>query len=129
MIWFRIGMLAPFLSLAFFAAEVSGAIALPQEMELPLPSEVETGTNSPITPASSRTAPTAMINRRSVTIRPFVRGLRLKGDNRCIAGLNRSAVGSLTQPFSAMSVSTANIVRVGTPVAPLGVYPHGPPVL
>ena len=46
-------------------------------MELPLPSEVETGTNSPITPASSRTAPTAMINRRSVTIRPFVRGLRL----------------------------------------------------
>lgn len=62
-------MLAPFLSLAFFAAEVSGAIALPQEMELPLPSGVETGTNSPITPASSRTAPTAMINRRTVTIR------------------------------------------------------------
>jgi hypothetical protein len=69
-------MLAPFFSLAFFAAEVSGAIAFPHEMELPLPSEVETGTNSPMTPAIRSTAPTAMINRRSVTISPFAVAFR-----------------------------------------------------
>src|ERR1700719_4184391 len=129
MIWFRIGMLAPFLSLALRAAEESGAIALPQEMELPLPSEVETGTNSPITPASNRTAPTAMIKRRTVTIRPFVRGFRLKGGLPLDRRVKPFGRRPLSQPFSAMSVSTANIVRVGTPVAPLGVYPHGPPVL
>jgi len=61
-------MFAQFLSLAFFAAEESGAIAFPQEMELPLPSDTDTGTSSPITPASKSTAPTAMINRRAVTI-------------------------------------------------------------
>jgi len=121
-------MLAPFLSLAFFAAEESGAIALPQETELLLPSEIETGTNSPITPAINSTAPTAMTNRRAVTI-------CLPGNNRPVGGypLNRPAkpTGRAPggQPFSAMSVSTANIVRVGTPVAPLGVYPHGLAVL
>ncbi len=32
-------------------------------------------------------------------------------------------------PLLTMSSSTANMVRVGTPVAPLGVHPHGLPVL
>ena len=61
-------MFAPFSSLAFFAAEVSGAIAFPHEMEWPLLSDTDTGTSSPMTPASKSTAPTAMINRRAVTV-------------------------------------------------------------
>ena len=64
----RIGMSAPFFSLAVFAAEVSGAIAFPHATDVPLLSDTDTGTSSPMTPASKSTAPTAMISRRAVTI-------------------------------------------------------------
>ena len=62
-------MLAPFLSLAFRALDKSMAIPFPHETELPLPSDMDTGTNNPMMPASKSTAPTAMTNRRTVTIR------------------------------------------------------------
>ncbi|OBF87161.1 hypothetical protein A5791_19650 [Mycobacterium sp. 852002-51163_SCH5372311] len=61
-------MLAPFLSLAFLAAERSEAIPLPHATEPPLPSDTDTGTRSPITPASNSKAPTAMITRRAVIV-------------------------------------------------------------
>lgn len=64
-------MLAPFLSLAFLADDKSAAIPFPQETEPPSLFDTVTGTNSPITPATKSTALTAMINRRTVTIRPF----------------------------------------------------------
>jgi len=67
-IWLRIGMFAPFFSFAFLAAERSEAIAFPHATEPPLPSETDTGIRSPITPASNSTTPTAMINRRVLTI-------------------------------------------------------------
>jgi hypothetical protein len=40
-------MFAPFWSLAFFAAEVSGAIAFPHEMEWPLLSDTDTRYQQP----------------------------------------------------------------------------------
>jgi hypothetical protein len=83
-------MFAPFLSLAFRAAEESGAIAFPQEMEVPLLSDTDTGTSSPMTPASKSKAPTTMINRRAVTV-----SLPSNTDPwqviRCIAQLNPAA--------------------------------------
>jgi hypothetical protein len=54
---------------------------------LPLPSEIDTGTNSPITPASKSTAPTAMINRRAVTIGLPSNSNRWEG-SRCTRRLN-----------------------------------------
>jgi hypothetical protein len=85
-------MFAPFLSLAFLAAEESGAIAFPHEMEVPLLSDTDTGTSSPMTPASKSKAPTAMINRRAVTV-----CLPSNTDPwqviRCIAWLNPAAGG------------------------------------
>jgi hypothetical protein len=64
-------MLATLLLFALLAADRSVATALPQPIEWPLPSEMDTGANSPITPASKSTAPTPRINRRTVTISPF----------------------------------------------------------
>src|SRR5947209_11168107 len=63
-------MFATLLSLAFRAADRSVATAFPQPMLWPLPSETETGANSPIRPATKSAAPTAMIKRRTVTIPP-----------------------------------------------------------
>ncbi|BBC66492.1 hypothetical protein MMRN_33880 [Mycobacterium marinum] len=64
-------MLAPLLSLAFPAADGSAASPLPQDTEPPSPLDAVTGTNSPIAPATKSTAATAMINRRTVTVRPW----------------------------------------------------------
>jgi hypothetical protein len=61
-------MLAPFLSLALLALDKSMAIPFPHDTELPLPSDTDTGTSNPMMPASKSTAPTAMINRRTVTV-------------------------------------------------------------
>ena len=61
-------MFAPFWLFALFAAERSVAIPFPQATEPPLLSDTDIGASSPITPASNSTAPTAMINRRVVTI-------------------------------------------------------------
>src|SRR3954454_16285144 len=64
-------MLATLLSLACLAPVRSLAIPLPQLTVPPLLFDTWTGTSSPITPASRRTTPTAIINRRTVMIRPF----------------------------------------------------------
>jgi hypothetical protein len=56
------------LSLAARALEESAATALPQPMLWPSLSEMDTGTRSPITPASRSTAPINKINRLIVTL-------------------------------------------------------------
>src|SRR5882757_9057471 len=56
-----------FLSFAAWALEVSAATAFPQPMLAPSLLEMETGANSPITPATSSTAPTNRTTRRTVT--------------------------------------------------------------
>lgn len=67
-------MFATLVLLALLAADRSVATALPQPMEWPLPSEIETGAKRPITPAIKSTAPTPMINHRTLTMPPFVVG-------------------------------------------------------
>ncbi len=64
-------MFATLLLFAFLAAERSVATAFPHPMEWPLPSEIDTGANRPITPANKSTAPTTRINRRAVMMSPF----------------------------------------------------------
>jgi hypothetical protein len=54
--------------LALRALDKSRAIPFPHETDVPLLSDTDTGTSNPMTPASKSTAPTAMINRRTVTV-------------------------------------------------------------
>ena len=68
-IWLTTGMSATTcLSLAACALEESAATALPQPTLWPSLSEMDTGTRSPITPASRNTAPINRINRLIVTL-------------------------------------------------------------
>lgn len=77
MISLRIGILAPLRSLAARAAERSVANPFPQDTVPPLLLDTWTGTSKPMTPATKSTALTAMINRRTVTFRPFPRRILL----------------------------------------------------
>ncbi|EUA28036.1 hypothetical protein I552_10137 [Mycobacterium xenopi 3993] len=54
-----------------FASCRFDAIALPHPMDPPPSCETDTGTNSPMTPATRSTAPTNRINRRTVTLAPL----------------------------------------------------------
>jgi hypothetical protein len=101
-IWLRIGMLATDLLFASRALDRFEIAAFPHPRLPPFPSETETGTNNPMIPTTSTTAPTTRTNRRNVTPRPFA---RCQSSQSCLSA-------SIRKTYDACSLRGSGYARI-----------------